>query len=232
MCRRLLFRLWLALTVVLCVGSTSASIPAACTGAHCVYLPLVVTPELVTVSDVQLEGTRFEGVAISGEVLATTSTAVYSVTLEVRTYGRSGNLISTTTGRPALVATLPGQPNPFYFGTGATDEDDPARFDIRVSGFSRTHPRTFLPVTVNITSYEYVGGLILLSGTLTNESALPLENIVGVDWVEQGDQRLIETYAPQLAPFETVPFSTSLITCDQFCDIPIPYKIVAQGVVP
>jgi hypothetical protein len=228
-------RLCLVLAVVLSVGMTTASTPTACAEVHCVYLPLVLTPELVAVSNVERRGTQYEDtIVISGEIHAMTSTPVYSVTLEVRSYDSQGHLLDITTGNGLpFVATLPRQPNPFYLGIGATEEQDPARIDVRVIGFSRIHPRTFLPVTVTVTSYKNVGGYIVLAGTLTNESALPLEAIGGVASTESGgDQRHVRAFAPRLAPFETVPFSTSIDNVNYYPGSDVPYKIIAQGVVP
>jgi hypothetical protein len=231
---RLFSQLCVMLAIVLCAGTTAASAPAACTQAHCVYLPLVSTPERISISDVEVQGTRYDGLVIVGEVSVTTSTPVYSVTLEVRSYDTQGNLLATVTeANPRLVATLPGQPNPFYFGIGVTDDQDFARAEVRVSGYSRTHPHTFLPVTVNITSYDYRGGTISLAGTLTNEYGVTVEDIRGVAWTKEGDQRQVQSLASRLDPFETIPFSTSIIMVEGFRPgTVIPYKIVAQGVMP
>jgi hypothetical protein len=222
--------------MVLVAGTSAASTPAACTGGNCVYLPLDITPELLIISNVEINQppSRFEDdLYIEGELSATTGTAVYSVTLEVRSYDSQGTLLAAVTGSPKLVATLPGQPNPFYFWLGINEVYGLARYDVRVLELSRTHPRTFLPVRVTVTSYEHDGQKLNLAGTLTNDNAVPLENIRGVAWSRRGDQEpTTSTFAPQLAPFETITFSTSIdIPCTIQCD-QIPYKIVAQGVMP
>lgn len=91
------------------------------------------------------------------------------------------------------------------------------RWDDHLIGYSRTHPRTFLPVTVTVMSYKNVGGYIALAGTLTNEPALLLEDIRGLAWTGSGgDQRHVRAFAPRLAPFGTVPFSTSIDNVNYF----------------
>ena len=235
--RRLIYRLWLVFVVVVCTGTTAASTPTACAEAHCVYLPLVSTPGLISISNVRLQGTRFPAIAILGEVNAVTSTPVYSVTLEVRIYDQEGQLVRTEEGRPALTATLPGQPNPFYFFSGFMDEDDYDynNYDLRIKSASLTSPRSILPVMVDVASAECEGySSFRVEGTLTNQNDKPLDDVRAVLWDSSLSYGLFpRQFAAHLEPFEAVPFSTSIPVenCGALGSV-VSYKIAAQGVVP
>lgn len=199
--------------VVMAHGLKLVRAQSDCGDEHCIYLPLIIKPPPpVRIASSWLTSGRAGDVYVWGQIENVTSVTVYSVTLGANLYDNADNLLGTYTGTTVLVATFPGELNPYLIGTDLWEwESDADHYDLSITSWSTSSPFEYKPVTV--VSQEVTGSwpAIEVSGEIRNDYSQTLHSIrVLVEYTDvYGFYDFQRAYVSEvnLAPGETAGYS-------------------------
>jgi hypothetical protein len=154
-----------------------------CLAAQCVYIPMVAHAlPIQIVSSYSFLDDKGTAYAVDGVIAASTSQAVYDVTLEARFYDAGNQLVGTATITPALAANLPGWHNRFSYKAPDTSFR-PARYELTVRTWATTSARDYRPITVVSAQRSGGGELGYIRGVIRNDQPQALSDIVIVaEW--------------------------------------------------
>jgi hypothetical protein len=173
---------------VIFFGSKPPLAHSGCQDEICLYFPLIYVPA----PPVDIINTHFGmhkgGCNLAGDVFNPGNDPVYSVSVSAEFYDSDGDLIGILSPSPALVATLPGESNPFEtpysFSYQCPSNVD---VDIKITSWSLTAPFDYRPVTViseNVDSsgcFPTPGGCLpteaTFFGEIRNDQPVTLANI-------------------------------------------------------
>ncbi len=171
------------------------------------YLPIVAASPPVYVSQVVNAPSLGGGLRVTGEVETLGTNPVYSVTLELRVYDLSSQLIGVFYEKTALLATFPGQPNPFEFHAPVFEW---VWFEVNLFSWESSIEQNIAQVTVTNIEITYDANDAVSVTTIRNDNAQPLSNVQGVAWtLRQGNfisPVLVTNYLP---PGATAVFTTT-----------------------